>query len=97
MFECINDDGSKVLGELWSFPLAVLDDVIGQIQEGQLARYLSCTCLKKNKETHIISDYDLQKGTTQQCLLMGKRILTTKELKTKNKSHDIQKNETEPI
>lgn len=46
---------------------------------------------KQNKETHIISDYDLQKGTTQQCLLMGKRILTTKELKTKNKSHDIQK------
>lgn len=96
MFECINDDWSKVLGELWSFPLAVLDDVIGQIQEGQLARYLSCTCLKKNKETHIISDYELQKGTTQQCLLMGKHILTTKELKKNNnkqinKNHDIQK------
>lgn len=50
MFECINNDWSKVLGELWSFPLAVLDDVIGQIQEGQLARYLSCTCLKKTKK-----------------------------------------------
>lgn len=55
MFECINDDWSKVLGELWSFPLAVLDDVIGQIQEGQLARYLSCTCLKKKqRNTHTI-------------------------------------------
>lgn len=52
MFECINDDWSKVLGELWSFPLAVLDDVIGQIQEGQLARYLSCTCLKKKTKKH---------------------------------------------
>lgn len=51
MFECINDDWSKVLGELWSFPLAVLDDVIGQIQEGQLARYLSCTCLGEKKTT----------------------------------------------
>lgn len=48
---------------------------------------------EKNKETHIISDYDLQKGTTQQCLLMGKRSLTTKLTKKKkiNKNHDIQK------
>lgn len=37
MFECINDDRRKVLGELWSFLLAVLNDVIGQIKEGQLA------------------------------------------------------------
>ncbi len=37
MFECIDDDWCKVLGELWSFLLAVLNDVIGQVKEGQLA------------------------------------------------------------
>lgn len=32
----INKDRLKVFGELWSFLLAVLDDIIGQIQERQL-------------------------------------------------------------
>lgn len=52
MFECINDDRCKVLGEFWSFLLAVLNDVIGQVKEGQLARYLSC--MHSNKKTHVI-------------------------------------------
>lgn len=42
MFECINDDWCKVLGEFWPFLLAVLNDVIGQVKESQLAWYLSC-------------------------------------------------------
>ena len=37
MFEGVHDDGCKVLGELWSFPLAVLDDIVGQVDKGQLA------------------------------------------------------------
>lgn len=42
MFEGVNDDGSEVMGELWSFPLAILDDVIGQVKKGQLPRHLGC-------------------------------------------------------
>lgn len=37
MFECIDDDWCEVLGEFWPFLLAVLNDIIGQVQEGQLA------------------------------------------------------------
>lgn len=37
MFECVDDDRSKVLCELWSLLLAVLNDVVGQVEEGQLA------------------------------------------------------------
>ncbi len=52
MFERINDDRCKVLGEFWTFLLAVLNDVVGQVKEGQLAWYLSC--MHSNRKTHII-------------------------------------------
>lgn len=42
MFEGINNDRSKVLGELRSFLLAVLDDVVGEVEEGELPGYLGC-------------------------------------------------------
>lgn len=38
--EGVHNDRSKVLGELRSLPLAVLDHVIGQIDEGELAGHL---------------------------------------------------------
>lgn len=40
MPEGVHNDRSKVLCELWSLPLAVLDHVIGQIDEGELAGHL---------------------------------------------------------
>lgn len=37
MFECVDYDRRKILSEFRPFPLAVLDDIIGQVEEGQLA------------------------------------------------------------
>lgn len=50
MFECVDYDRRKILSEFRPFPLAVLDDIIGQVEEGQLARHLSC----RDSNIHII-------------------------------------------
>lgn len=43
----IDEDRFKVFGELWSFLLTVLNDIIGQVQEGQLPVAFSCTTRRK--------------------------------------------------
>lgn len=55
MFKSLNNNWCEVLGEFWPFFLAVLNDVIGQIEEGQLARYLSCrqSDVQQNKQDNI--------------------------------------------
>lgn len=37
MFESVDNNRSKVLGEFWPFFLAILDHIIGQVKESQLA------------------------------------------------------------
>lgn len=53
----IDKDGLKVFGELWSFLLAVLDDIIGQIQERQLSVAFSCKIHEKLLTEIIIQYY----------------------------------------
>lgn len=48
VFESVDNNRSKVLGEFWPFFLAILDHIIGQVKEGQLAWHLSCQCLNRH-------------------------------------------------
>lgn len=50
MFERIDDDWREVICELWSFPLAVLYNIIRKIQEGQFTRNLGYTERKRRKQ-----------------------------------------------
>lgn len=49
VFESIDNDRGKVLCKFRPFFLAILDHIIGQVKEGQLAWHLSC----KHSNTHL--------------------------------------------
>lgn len=51
MFKGVDNYWSEVLGELWPFSFAILDDIVCEIKECQFTRYLGWK--KKKKKSAI--------------------------------------------
>lgn len=84
----IDEDSLKVFGELWSFLLAVLDDIVGQVEERQLpaafswrtCKYIplkSCFKICEGKSNLAIRYFAMKSNSLHYCTCFSSTYLST--------------------